>query len=154
MEDILTFEQVRHLMDDAYTDYLVAYEPFKAEEDGLYKTYEQDAERLDDAHEKLWQSVHQVLSNALHILNDETGDYNEHEFEYEIPEQYRGNARLKTSAGRITKIGTVPTDGIVWLVNDTGEEFYDDNQKIKVWELYCVAIVLDALTEPVPYIPD
>ena len=95
MEDILTFEQVRHLMDDAYTDYLVAYEPFKAEEDGLYKTYEQDAERLDDAHEKLWQSVHQVLSNALHILNDETGDYNEHAFEYEIPEQYRGTARLQ-----------------------------------------------------------
>jgi hypothetical protein len=61
---------------------------------------------------------------------------------------------LQTGVGYIQKVATIPADGIVWLVNEKGEEFDDDEQKIKTWELYCVAQVLYAMSEPIHYIPD
>ena len=152
-EKILSFEEVKHLMDKAYTDYLIAYEPFTAEEQTCYQTDEEDKERLDEADQKLYDLCHQVLSNALFILNNETGDFNEDEFIYTFPENVMNVPRLKTSIGYVRKVGTLPTDGIVWLVNENGEEFNDDDQKIPSWELYCVAEVLYAMTEPVPYVP-
>lgn len=141
-------------MDIAYTDYLAAYEPFTAEEQTCYQTDEQDREKLEEADQKLWELCHQVLSNALFILNNETGDFNEEEFVYTFPENVQKNPRLHAGIGHIMKVGTLPTDGIVWLVTETGEEFNDDDQKIHSWELYCIANVLYAMSEPIPYIPD
>lgn len=150
-DDCPTFEQVKARMDKAYSNYLEAYEPFEAEQDGEYRTTPADKEKLEQADQKLYDLCHRVLSNALFVLNNETGDFNEDEFVYTIPDDVRDNPRLKTREGYIRKVATLPTDGIVWLVNEKGEEFNDD-EKLESWELYCVAKVLYALTEPVFYI--
>ena len=58
-DDIKTFEEVRQDMEKAYDEYL--------------KTGEEDT---------LWEIAHQVLSNALFVLNE---DDVEDEFVYEFP---------------------------------------------------------------------
>lgn len=131
MEDIKTFEQVFREMNDAYTEYL--------------KTNEED---------RLWELCHQVLSNALFVLNkDEVEDV----FTYEFPEDTHKNKPgtisrlLNLSVGHITKVSTIPSEGFVWFTTESGLEYDDDNPEIPIWEIYNVAIALYKMTEPLSY---
>lgn len=128
MEDIKTFEEVHQMMNGAYTEYL--------------KTGEED---------RLWELCHQVLSNALFVLNE---DGIEDEFVYSFPADILSNktgiiARLlNTSVGIITKVITIPSYGQVWLQTADGQEYEDGSQELAVWEIYNIAEALYKMTEP------
>jgi hypothetical protein len=127
-----TFEEVRQDMDKAYNEYL--------------KTGDEDI---------LWSLAHQVLSNALFVLNE---DEAEDEFTYEFPSDILSNktgviARLlNTSVGHIQKVATVPQDGMVWFITESGEEYDDDSPELAVWEIYNVAVALYKMTEPLGHL--
>ena len=131
-DDIKTFEEVRQDMDKAYDEYL--------------KTGEEDT---------LWEIAHQVLSNALFVLNE---DDVEDEFVYEFPADILSNktgviARLlNTSVGQIQKVATVPQDGVVWFITESGQDYDDDSPALAVWEIYNIANALYKMTEPLAYI--
>ena len=131
-DDIKTFEEVRQDMEKAYDEYL--------------KTGEEDT---------LWEMAHQVLSNALFILNE---DDVEDEFVYEFPADILSNktgviARLlNTSVGQIQKVATVPQDGVVWFITESGQDYDDDSPALAVWEIYNIANALYKMTEPLAYI--
>jgi len=141
-------------MNHAYSDYLASCEPFLAEKDGDYQPTEEDRQAREEAGDKLWELSHQVLSNALFVLNNETGDFNEDEFTYEFPANIRSNPTgyiaglLKTGIGRIQKVSTMPIDGVVWFTDEDGNEYNDDDSRFEVWEVYCVAVALYRMTEP------
>lgn len=128
MEDIKTFAEVYQEMNDAY--------------DGYLKTGDED---------RLWELCHQVLSNALFILNE---DNIEDEFTYEFPTEILANktgviARLlNTGVGLITKAITIPSYGQVWLETVDGQEYEDGSQEFAAWEIYNVAAALYKMTEP------
>ena len=127
-DDIKTFEEVRQDMDKAYDEYL--------------KTGEEDT---------LWEIAHQVLSNALFVLNE---DDVEDEFVYEFPADILSNktgviARLlNTSVGLITKVITIPSYGQVWLETADGQEYEDGSQEFAVWEIYNIAYALYEMSMP------
>ena len=129
---IKTFEEVRQDMDKAYDEYL--------------KTGEEDT---------LWEIAHQVLSNALFVLNE---DDVEDEFVYSFPADILSNktgviARLlNTSVGQIQKVATVPQDGVVWFITESGQDYDDDSPALAVWEIYNIANALYKMTEPLAYI--
>ena len=131
-DDIKTFEEVRQDMEKAYDEYL--------------KTGEEDT---------LWEIAHQVLSNALFVLNE---DDVEDEFVYEFPADILSNktgviARLlNTSVGQIQKVATVPQDGVVWFITESGQDYDDDSPALTVWEIYNIANALYKMTEPLAYI--
>ena len=131
-DDIKTFEEVRQDMEKAYDEYL--------------KTGEEDT---------LWEIAHQVLSNALFVLNE---DDVEDEFIYAFPADILSNktgviARLlNTSVGQIQKVATVPQDGIVWFITESGQDYDDDSPALAVWEIYNIANALYKMTEPLAYI--
>jgi hypothetical protein len=131
-DDIKTFEEVRQDMEKAYDEYL--------------KTGEEDT---------LWEIAHQVLSNALFVLNE---DDVEDEFVYEFPADILSNktgviARLlNTSVGQIQKVATVPQDGVVWFITESGQDYDDDSPALAVWEIYNIANALYKMTEPLAYI--
>ena len=130
--DIKTFEEVRQDLEKAYDEYL--------------KTGEEDA---------LWELSHQVLSNALFVLNE---DEVEDEFVYEFPSDILSNktgviARLlNTGVGLITKVITIPSYGQVWLQTADGQEYEDGSQELAVWEIYNIANALYKMTEPLAYL--
>ena len=131
-DDIKTFEEVRQDLEKAYDNYLC--------------TGDEDL---------LWDLSHQVLSNALFVLNkDEVED----EFVYEFPADILSNktgviARLlNTSVGQIQKVATVPQDGIVWFITESGQDYDDDSPALAVWEIYNIANALYKMTEPLAYI--
>jgi hypothetical protein len=129
---IKTFEEVRQDMDKAYDEYL--------------KTGEEDL---------LWTLAHQVLSNALFILNE---DEVEDEFVYSFPSDILSNktgiiARLlNTSVGQIQKVATVPQDGVVWFIAESGQDYDDDSPALAIWEIYNIAVALYKMTEPLAQI--
>ena len=129
---IKTFEEVRQDMDKAYDEYL--------------KTGEEDL---------LWTLAHQVLSNALFILNE---DEVEDEFVYSFPSDILANktgviARLlNTSVGQIQKVATVPQDGVVWFIAESGQDYDDDSPALAIWEIYNIAVALYKMTEPLAQI--
>lgn len=131
-DDIKTFEEVRQDMEKAYDEYL--------------KTGEE---------ETLWEIAHQVLSNALFVLNE---DEVEDEFVYEFPADILSNktgviARLlNTSVGQIQKVATVPQDGVVWFITESGQDYDDGSPVFAVWEIYNIANALYKMTEPLAYI--
>jgi hypothetical protein len=131
-DDIKTFEEVRQDMEKAYDEYL--------------KTGEEDT---------LWEIAHQVLSNALFVLNE---DDVEDEFVYEFPADILSNktgviARLlNTSVGQIQKVATVPQDGVVWFITESGQDYDDDSPALAVWEIYNIANALYKMTEPLAHI--
>ena len=131
-DDIKTFEEVRQDVEKAYDEYL--------------KTGEEDT---------LWEIAHQVLSNALFVLNE---DDVEDEFVYEFPADILSNktgviARLlNTSVGQIQKVATVPQDGVVWFITESGQDYDDDSPALAVWEIYNIANALYKMTEPLAYI--
>jgi hypothetical protein len=126
--DIKTFEEVRRDMDTAYDEYL--------------KTGKEDL---------LWTLAHNVLSNALFILNK---DEAEDEFVYSFPADILSNktgviARLlNTGVGQIQKVATIPQDGVVWFIAESGQDYDDDSQALAVWEIYNIAVALYKMTEP------
>ena len=125
MEDIKTFEEVRQDMEVAYNEYL--------------KTGEED---------RLWELCHQVLSNALFILNeDEVEDI----FTYEFP-VYKNNTviprLLNTGVGKVQAVATLPMEGVVWFITEDGQEYDDDSSELAIWEIYNVAVALYMMTEP------
>ena len=128
MEDIKTFEEVRQDMEVAYNEYL--------------KTGEED---------RLWELCHQVLSNALFVLNEEE---TEDIFTYEFPEDTRNNRPgrisrlLNVEVGHIAKVCTIPADGVVWFITEDGQEYDDDSSKLAIWEIYNIAVALYLMTEP------
>ena len=128
MEDIKTFEEVRQYMEVAYNEYL--------------KTGEED---------RLWELCHQVLSNALFVLNEEEV---EDIFTYEFPEDTRKNRPgrisrlLNVEVGRIAKVCTLPPEGVVWFETEDGLCYDDDDPTIPVWEIYNIAVALYLMTEP------
>ena len=132
MEDIKTFEQVRQDLDVAYNDYL--------------KTGEED---------RLWELCHQVLSNALFVLNE---DEVEDEFVYSFPVEILSNktgviARLlNTGVGQIQKVCTLPVEGVVWFITESGQDYDDDSPALTIWEIYNVAVALYMMTEPLAQI--
>ena len=125
MEEIKTFEQVYGDMNGAYNDYL--------------KTGDEDA---------LWELCHQVLSNTLFVLNeDEVEDI----FTYEFPvfkECVVIPRLLKTGVGQITKVSTLPVEGVVWFTSDDGVEYNDDSSELTIWEIFNIATALYKMTEP------
>lgn len=129
MEDIKTFEQVRQDLDVAYNEYL--------------RTGEED---------RLWELCHQVLSNALFVLNeDEVEDI----FTYEFPvfkECVVIPRLLKTGVGQIAKVSTLPVDGVVWFTSDAGVEYNDDSSELTIWEIYNIAVALYMMTEPLSHL--
>lgn len=130
--DIKTFEEVRQDLEVAYNNYLC--------------TGDEDL---------LWDLAHQVLSNALFVLNE---DEVEDEFVYEFPADILSNktgviARLlNTGVGLITKVITIPSYGQVWLETADGQEYCDDAKELAIWEIYNVAVALYNMTEPLAYI--
>ena len=128
MEDIKTFEEVRQDMEKAYDEYL--------------KTGEEDA---------LWELCHQVLSNALFVLNE---DEVEDEFVYSFPSDILKNKKsiitrlLNTGVGLITKVITVPSYGQVWLETADGQEYCDDAKELAIWEIYNIAYALYEMSMP------
>lgn len=129
MEDIKTFEEVYADMNSAYDDYL--------------KTGEEDV---------LWELCHQVLSNALFILNE---DEVEDVFTYEFPEKAINNRvishLLNTSVGKINRVCTIPQDGVVWFLTEDGTDYNDDSRELTIWEIYNIATALYKMTEPLAY---
>lgn len=126
--DIKTFEEVRQDLEKAYDNYLC--------------TGDEDL---------LWALSHQVLSNALFVLNEEE---TEDEFVYEFPADILKNRKsvitrfLNTGVGLITKVITVPSYGQVWLQTADGQEYEDGSQELAVWEVYNIANALYKMTEP------
>ena len=126
--DIKTFEEVRQDLEAAYNYYL--------------KTGDEDL---------LWDLSHQVMSNALFVLNE---DEVEDEFIYEFPADILKNKKsvitrlLTTGVGLITKVITIPSYGEVWLRTSDGLEYDDGATEFKVWEIYNVAAALYKMTEP------
>lgn len=125
MEDIKTFEEVRQDMEVAYNEYL--------------KTGEED---------RLWELCHQVLSNALFVLNeDEVEDI----FTYEFP-VYKNNTviprLLNTGVGKVQAVATLPMEGVVWFITEDGQEYDDDSSELAIWEIYNIAVALYMMTEP------
>ena len=131
MEEIKTFEQVYGDMNTAYNHYL--------------ETGESD---------RLWELCHQVLSNALYLLNTED---EEDTFTYEFPKKYFDNRNgvicrlLNTGVGLITKVSTIPCEGVVWFTSGAGIEYDDDDQRLAIWEIFNVATALYKMTEPLAY---
>lgn len=124
---IKTFEEVRQDMDQAYNDYL--------------KTGDE---------ELLWTLAHQVLSNALFVLNE---DEIEDVFTYEFQTKHKViTALLNTGVGHISKVSTIPSYGTVWFTTDDGQEYNDDAQELAVWEIYNIAVALYMMTEPLAQI--
>ena len=129
---IKTFEEVRQDMDKAYDEYL--------------KTGDEDL---------LWTLAHQVLSNALFILNE---DEVEDEFVYSFPDDILSNKTgviahlLNTSVGQIQKVATVPQDGVVWFIAESGQDYDDDSPALAIWEIYNIAVALYKMTEPLAQI--
>lgn len=128
MEKIKTFEDVRQEMEDAYTDYLAS-----GDED------------------RLWGLCHQVLSNALFVLNrDEVED----EFIYSFPADVLSNKTgvisrlLNTGVGQIQKVCTLPVEGVVWFITESGQDYDDDSPALTIWEIYNIAVALYKMTEP------
>ena len=127
-DDIKTFEEVRQDMEKAYDEYL--------------KTGEEDT---------LWEIAHQVLSNALFVLNE---DEVEDEFVYEFPADILSNktgviARLlNTGVGQIQKVATVPQDGVVWFITESGQDYDDDSPALAIWEIYNIAVALYEISMP------
>ena len=125
---IKTFEEVRQDMEKAYDEYL--------------KTGEEDT---------LWEIAHQVLSNALFVLNE---DEVEDEFVYEFPADILKNKNsiitrlLNTGVGLITKVITIPSYGQVWLETADGQEYEDGSQEFAVWEIYNIAYALYEMSMP------
>ena len=103
----------------------------------------------------LWELSHQVLSNALFVLNE---DDVEDEFIYAFPSDILSNktgviARLlNTSVGQIQKVCTIPQDGVVWFITESGQDYDDDSPALAVWEIYNIAVALYNMTEPLAYI--
>ena len=132
MEKTKTFEEVRQDLETAYDNYL--------------RTGEEDL---------LWDLSHQVLSNALFVLNE---DEVEDEFVYEFPSDILSNktgviARLlNTGVGLITKVITIPSYGQVWLETADGQEYEDGSQEFAVWEIYNIANAIYKMTEPLAYL--
>ena len=132
MEKTKTFEEVRQDLETAYDNYL--------------RTGEEDL---------LWDLSHQVLSNALFVLNE---DEVEDEFIYEFPADILKNRNsvitrlLATSVGLITKVITIPSYGQVWLQTSDGQEYDDGATEFEVWEIYNVASALYKMTEPLAYL--
>ena len=130
--DIKTFEEVRQDLEKAYDNYLC--------------TGDEDL---------LWDLSHQVLSNALFVLNEEE---TEDEFIYEFPSDILKNRKsiitrlLNTGVGLVTKVITVPSYGQVWLQTSDGKEYDDGATEFEVWEIYNVAVALYKMTEPLAYI--
>ena len=128
MEDIKTFAYVYQEMENAYTDYL--------------KTHDED---------RLWELCHQVLSNSLFVLNKEE---TEDEFIYEFPADVLANktgiiARLlNTGVGQIQKVCTLPIEGVVWFIAESGQDYDDDSPALTIWEIYNVAVALFKMTSP------
>lgn len=132
MEDIKTFEEVRCEMEAAYDDYL--------------RTGEED---------RLLELCHQVMSNALFILNeDEVEDIFNYDFPDEMLENKNGviHRLLNTNVGLICRVSTIPCEGVVWLTSETGQEYDDDDQELAVWEIYNIAVALYKMTEPLAYL--
>ena len=131
MEDIKTFEQVRQDMDVAYNEYL--------------RTGEED---------RLWELCHQVLSNALFVLNE---DEVEDEFTYSFPVEILSNKTgvisrlLNTGVGQIQKVCTLPVEGVVWFITEAGQDYDDDSPALTIWEIYNVAVALYKMTEPLAH---
>ena len=137
-DDIKTFEEVRQDMEKAYDEYL--------------KTGEEDT---------LWEIAHQVLSNALFVLNE---DDVEDDISAaltrlnEFPADILSNKTvvitrlLNTSVGQIQKVATVPQDGVVWFITESGQDYDDDSPALAVWEIYNIANALYKMTEPLAYI--
>lgn len=132
MEGIKSFADVYVDMNSAYNEYL--------------ETSNED---------RLWELCHQVLSNALFLLNkDEVEDI----FTYEFPEETLENPKgvifqlLKTGVGLITKVSTIPCDGVVWFTANTGEEYDDDSQELTIWEIFNIATALYKMTEPLAWL--
>ena len=129
---IKTFEEVRQDMEKAYNEYL--------------KTGEEEA---------LWEIVHQVLSNALFVLNE---DEVEDEFVYSFPADILSNktgviARLlNTGVGQIQKVCTLHTEGVVWFITASGQDYDDDSPALAVWEIYNIANALYKMTEPLAHL--
>jgi hypothetical protein len=128
MEDIKTFAEVYQEMNEAYTNYL--------------KTGEED---------RLWELCHQVLSNALFILNE---DDVEDVFTYEFPAEILANKTgiiyrlLNTNVGHITKVSTIPCEGYVWFNAEDGNDYNDDDRRLAIWEIFNIAVALYKMTEP------
>lgn len=131
MDGIKTFADVYQDMNSAYTDYL--------------KTKDED---------RLWELCHQVLSNALFVLNE---DDEENEFIYEFPADILANKTgiiyrlLNLGVGHITEVSTLPMEGVVWITTEDGLDYDDDDPNIPIWEIYNVAVALYRMTEPLAY---
>ena len=101
--------------------------------------------------DRLWELCHQVLSNSLFILNKEE---TEDEFIYEFPADVLANktgiiARLlNTGVGQIQKVCTIPIEGVVWFIAESGQDYDDDSPALTIWEIYNVAVALYKMTEP------
>ena len=130
--DIKTFEEVRQDLEKAYDNYLC--------------TGDEDL---------LWDLSHQVLSNALFVLNEEE---TEDEFIYEFPSDILKNKKsvitrlLNTGVGLVTKVITIPSYGQVWLQTSDGKEYDDGATEFEAWEIYNIANALYKMTEPLAYI--
>ena len=126
MEEMKSFAEVYVDMNSAYDDYL--------------KTGKET---------HLWELCHQVLSNALFILNTEEV---EDTFTYEFPKSVLGNAvisrLLNTSVGKVNRVCTIPQEGIVWFLTEDGTDYDDDSEELSVWEIFNIATALYKMTEP------
>ena len=126
--DIKTFEEVRQDLEVAYNNYLC--------------TGDEDL---------LWDLAHQVLSNALFVLNE---DEVEDEFIYEFPADILKNKKsvitrlLTTGVGLVTKAITIPSYGQVWLQTSDGQEYDDGATEFEVWEIYNIAVALYEMSMP------
>ena len=126
MEDMKSFAEV--------------YEDMNFEYDHYLKTGEET---------ELWELCHQVLSNALFILNKEEV---EDTFTYEFPKSVLGNAvisrLLNTSVGKVNRVCTIPQEGIVWFLTEDGTDYDDDSDELTIWEIFNIATALYKMTEP------
>lgn len=124
--DIKTFEEVRQDLETAYDNYL------RTGEEGL-----------------LWDLSHQVLSNALFVLNEEE---TEDVFTYRFP-VYKNNTvvprLLNTGVGKVQAVATLPMEGVVWFITEDGQEYDDDSSELAIWEIYNIAVALYMMTEPI-----
>jgi len=138
MDGIKTFEEVYRDMNTEYDHYLNGISKMSLNQDGV------DTDRL-------WELCHQVLSNALYVLNSED---EEDEFTYEFPKKVFDNPEgviaklLNTGMGVITKVSTIPSYGTVWFGTNIGTELDDDDHRLAIWEIFNIATALYKVTEP------
>ena len=138
MDGSKTFEEVYGDMNVAYNDYLHGIGTGTLAPDG-------------STTDRLWELCHQVLSNALYVLNSED---EEDVFTYEFPKKVFDNPKgviaqlLKTGMGVITKVSTIPSYGTVWFGTNIGTELDDDDSRLAIWEIFNIATALYKVTEP------